>query len=237
VTTSRQDVTTVAGSKAFPEGFKLTLHPERLGDPLKWRKPQVVFVNSMSDLFHPEIPDEFITSVFTTMANADRHTFQVLTKRPQRMSKIMGRLWVCDCNYGTHALLDSFYRPERVTPLPNVWLGVTIESDAYAFRARHLRATPAAVRFISAEPLLSPLPSLDLEGIDWLIVGCESGRGARPFELDWARDLRDRCAEAGVAYFVKQLPGEKRGSVLHDLSEFPADLRVRQYPETMKTAA
>lgn len=224
--------TRFGGSKAFPNGFEVTLHPERLSDPLKWRKSQMVFVNSMSDLFHEDIPDEFITSVFTTMAQAKQHTFQVLTKRPQRMSKIMGRLWVCDCGADAHCLLDSFYRPDRVAPLPNVWLGVTIELDKYAFRAhRYLKDTPAAVRFISAEPLLGPLPSLNLTGVDWLIVGCESGPGARPFDLDWARELRDECSRTNTALFVKQLPGERKGSVIKDLELFPEGLRIREFPE------
>jgi protein gp37 len=192
------------GTKAFPNGFELTLRPDRLEDPLHWRKPSRVFVNSMSDLFHPSVPDEFIASVFTTMAKAGEHTFQILTKRPQRMCQFMGRFWLCDCHAGKHTLIDSFYRPERVKPLSNVWLGTSIESDRFAFRAAHLRATPAAVRFLSLEPLLGPLPNLDLKGIDWVIVGAESGRGARPMDLDWVREIRDQCIAADVRFFFKQ---------------------------------
>jgi protein gp37 len=161
--------------------------PDRLDTPLRWRKPRRVFVDSMSDLFHRDVPSHFIGSVFRTMARCPRHTFQVLTKRPQRMEA-----WVQANNEIT------------VPTLPNVWLGTSIESDRYTFRADHLRVTPAAVRFLSLEPLLGPLPSLDLTGIDWVIVGGESGPGARPMHPDWVRDLRDRCVDAGVAFFFKQ---------------------------------
>lgn len=174
--------------------------PERLEQPLRWRKPRKVFVNSMSDLFHPSVPYRFIREVFNTMrccngqvtANGKRmpsHTFQVLTKRPQRMAQLAR-----DRSLG--------FNPER--PPANVWLGTSIESDRYAFRANHLRATPAAVRFLSLEPLLGPLPSLDLTGIDWVIVGGESGPGARPMHPQWVRDIRDRCIDAGVPFLFKQ---------------------------------
>ena len=158
--------------------------PERLGQPQRWRKPARVFVNSMSDLFHPAVPAEFIHAVWQSMANSPQHTFQILTKRPQQM-----REWVNE------------WKP---VPLPNVWLGVSIESDRYSWRADHLRRTPAAVRFISAEPLIGPTRSLDLAGIDWVIAGGESGPGARPMHPAWARDLRDRSTAAGAAYFFKQ---------------------------------
>lgn len=192
-----------AGSKAFPDGFKVTLHPDRLEDPLHWRKPARVFVNSMSDLFHPDISVDYIAAVFAIMTIAKRHTFQVLTKRPQRMATMVGteafdRLVDRALSmYGapdiSRGLADSF-----------IWLGTSIESDKYTFRANHLRATPARVRFLSLEPLLGPLPSLDLTGIDWVIVGGESGPGARPMHLSWARDLRDRCVERGIPFFFKQ---------------------------------
>jgi protein gp37 len=177
-----------AGSKAFPQGFDLTLHPDRLDDPLKWRKPARVFVNSMSDLFHPDIPDDFIGNVFNTMMQAEQHTFQVLTKRPQRMETFV-KMWLGE-SWGQW--------------IDNLWLGTSIESDRYVFRADYLRETPAAVRFLSLEPLLGPLPSLDLTGIDWVIVGGESGPKARPMELSWARDLRDRCVAAGTPFLFKQ---------------------------------
>lgn len=166
--------------------------PERLEVPLRRRKPATFFVDSMSDLFHPEVPDTFTLLVASTMERCPQHVFQILTKRPQRMAVLAGWWWRKLCE-------------DRITePLPNVWLGTSIESDRYAFRADHLRATPAAVRFLSLEPLLGPLPSLDLTGIDWVIVGGESGQGARPMHPDWVRDIRGRCVELGIPLFVKQ---------------------------------
>ena len=187
-------------------GFRLTVHPEELDRPLRWRRPRRVFVNSMSDLFHRDVPDAFIAQVFSVMARAQQHTFQVLTKRPRRMVDLLGSV-----DAGGQALLEDLWDEgearglyEAPWPLPNVWLGTSIESDRYTFRADALRATPAAVRFLSLEPLLGPLPSLDLTGIDWVIVGGESGPGARPMHPDWVRDIRDRCVDAGVAFFFKQ---------------------------------
>lgn len=171
-------------------GFGLTLHPDKLKEPNRWRKPRVVFVNSMSDLFHKDVPLDFIDAVWDTMATTPQHTYQILTKRPKRMSRAVAEL-------SEHLVL------------PNVWLGTSIESDDYVWRADHLRAAPAAVRFISAEPLLGPLPSLDLTGIDWLIVGGESGPDHRPIDGAWVRDLRDRCQEAGTAFFFKQWGGAR----------------------------
>lgn len=173
-------------------GFGLTMHPDALDLPLKWRKPRRVFVNSMSDLFHHGVSGQFLGQVFDVMRRCPQHTFQVLTKRSQPMSKILPMLYR-DCM--------PALSPE---PLPNVWLGVSIESDRYAFRANHLRMTPAAVRFLSLEPLLGPLPSVDLLGIDWVIVGGESGPNARPMHPDWVRRIRDRCVAAGVPFFFKQ---------------------------------
>lgn len=170
---------------AYEQGFDLKLWPARLGVPLTWKKPARIFVNSMSDLFHKDIPDSFILQVFTTMRNAHWHTFQVLTKRPK------------------HAV--RFFERNNIGILPaNVWMGTTIENNDYTWRADELRKIPARVRFISAEPLLSGLPSLRLDHIHWLIAGGESGHGARPAHPDWFRDLRDRCNAAGVAYFFKQ---------------------------------
>lgn len=169
------------GSKSGP-GFGLTLHPGQLDLPRRWASPRVIFVNSMSDLFHPKIPVSFIREVFEVMADTPRHTYQLLTKRSQRLAKIADTL-----------------------PWPNnIWMGVTVESDRYAFRADHLRDVPARVRFVSAEPLLGPLPSLDLTEIDWVIAGGESGRGARPMHPAWVRELRDRCQDAAVSFFFKQ---------------------------------
>ncbi len=167
----------------------VVLHPERLNKPLSWRKPRMVFVNSMSDLFHELVPDEFIWRVWMTMAEAERHTFQVLTKRPERARDLL-RKWNLMC-----------------WALPNVWVGTSIENDRWTGRADALRDTPATVRFISAEPLLGPLPSLDLDGIDWLIVGGESGPTHRPMRADWARELRDHATATGTAFFFKQWGG------------------------------
>ena len=175
----------------YEQGFDLRLWPERLEQPLHWTKPRVVFVNSMSDLFYEEISEDFIAQVFDVMQRAHWHVFQVLTKRESRLAELAPQLpW-----------------PE------NVWMGVTIENRRFVHRADALREVPAAVRFISAEPLLGPLEGLDLAGIDWLIAGGESGHGARAMRLEWARELRDRCVDAEVAFFLKQLGGfpNKRG--------------------------
>jgi protein gp37 len=191
-------------------GFGLTLHPNALDIPLRRKKPTTWFVDSMSDLFHPEVPHEFIARVFSVMARAPQHTFQVLTKRPHQMARLLeGEL-----GEGIEGLLGCLWNEEEAQglydalwPLPNVWLGCSIESDRYTWRADHLRQTPAAIRFLSLEPLLGPLPSLNLDGIDWVIVGGESGPNARPIDADWVRDIRDRCQEAGVAFFHKQWGG------------------------------
>ena len=166
-------------------GFALTLHEETLAAPYRWRTPRLVFVDSMSDLFHPEVPLGFIRRVFAVMAATPRHTYQVLTKRSRRLAGVASSLeWP-----------------------PNVWMGVSVETDRYTFRVDHLRAVPAAVRFVSAEPLLGPLPGLDLASIHWLIAGGESGPNARPMNAAWVRGLRDQCQTAGVAFFFKQWGG------------------------------
>jgi protein gp37 len=175
-------------------GFGLTVHPDALEIPLRRRKPTLWFVNSMSDLFHKEVPSAFIASVFDVMARCPQHTFQVLTKRPQRMA----------------ALMRSAV-PGEGWPLTNVWLGTSIESDRYAWRADHLRETSAAVRFLSLEPLLGPLPSLGLAGIDWVIVGGESGPTHRDMHPDWLNEIAVRCHQAGVPLFVKQDSGPRSG--------------------------
>jgi len=170
--------------------------------PLRWTKPRRIFVNSLSDLFHPDVSDETIARIFAVMALAPQHTFQVLTKRPQRMADMLSTMlfWKVVASHCADDQTASLSWPYRTAianhqGLPNVWLGVSIESDRYAFRAAHLRRTPAAVRWISAEPLLGPLPSLDLTGIDWLVVGGESGPKARPMHPQWVRDLRDECTD------------------------------------------
>lgn len=223
-----------AGTPQFPNGFGVTLRPERLDEPLHWRKPRRVFVNSMSDLFHADIPDEFIAKVFVTMARAPRHTFQILTKRPGRMRSLLAD----DPQKLLEALADEEMAAalyDAPWPLPNVWLGVSAEDQKWAdIRIPVLLDTPAAVRFVSAEPLLGPIdlhgpldasghhrprltywltgePGWDNDGylkigpkLDWVIVGGESGRGARPMHPDWARGLRDQCVGADVPFLFKQ---------------------------------
>ncbi len=161
------------------------LRPERLDQPLRWRRPRMIFVNSMSDLFHELVPASFIEDVFAVMAEAHWHTFQVLTKRAERLAE----------------LAPSLDWPE------NVWMGVSVENSRWAHRADFLRDVPAAVRFISAEPLLGPVDALALDGIDWVIAGGESGPHHRPVREAWVLDLRDRCVDAGVAFFFKQWGG------------------------------
>ena len=191
------------------------LHPERLDQPRRWRRPRRIFVNSMSDLFHELVPDAFIHDVFDRMALADWHSYQLLTKRPERMA----------------AVVKSYYATRHgQAPLPHVWLGTSIENDRWVKRADAVRNTPAAVRFISAEPLLGPLPSLDLTEIDWLIVGGESGAGARPVDATWVRELRDRALNAGVPLFFKQWGGrtpKARGRELDGRTwdEYPTPVR------------
>ena len=177
----------------FEHGFDLQLRPEVLDQPSHWKKPRRIFVCSMADLFHKDVPDEFIAQVFYRMALTPQHSFQVLTKRPERMSDWMAMF-----------AETTFVTSTEITwPLPNVWLGVSIENSRFAYRADILRQTLAAVRFVSAEPLLGPL-DLALDGISWLIVGGESGPGARPMHPDWVRSLRDQAATAGVAFLFKQ---------------------------------
>lgn len=213
-------------------GFGVTVHPDVLAVPLGWRKPRRVFVNSMSDLFHARVPEPFIGGQWNTMVLTPWHTYQILTKRPERMRRVLskwadaGWVWRKD---------DLIWCGPVDGPLPNVWLGTSIELDKYTRRASELRETPAAVRFLSLEPLLGPLPSLDLTGIDWVIIGGESGSGAREMDLAWVRDLIGRCREAGVAVFVKQLGsrwarangGHGKGG---DMDLWPEDLRLREFP-------
>lgn len=177
--------------KTFPNGFNLTLQRHLLDLPKRWRAPKVVFVNSMSDLFHKDVPDSYIKEVFDVMAACPQHTFQVLTKRAERLARMAPKL----------------------TWAPNIWIGVSVESPAYLWRVEYLRKVPAAVRFVSAEPLLESLKAINLEGIHWLIAGGESQPGARPAALQWFRELRDACKAAGTKYFLKQLGGHpsKRG--------------------------
>ena len=183
------------GVDKYRNGFSVTLHPSTLKDPLKWRKPRLVFVNSMSDLFHEEVSLSFIKAVFETMNQASHHTFQVLTKRPNRVLNLN----------------------QHLTWSPNIWLGTSIESQRWQFRLEELRATGAQTKFLSLEPLLGPLSGIPLNGIDWVIVGGESGPGARPMEPDWVREIRDSCLQKDVPFFFKQWGGvfkKRAGRVL-----------------------
>ncbi|MGB7235906.1 MAG: phage Gp37/Gp68 family protein [Rhodococcus sp. (in: high G+C Gram-positive bacteria)] len=216
------------GTPAYPNGFDVTLRPERLEQPLRWRKPRMIFVNSMSDLFHKDIPDEYIARVFAVMALARQHNFQLLTKRPARMrSLLQSPVFRRDVEHAIAGVVAAM-RPTHVWyeswPLPNVWLGVSAEDQKWAdIRVPQLLQTPATVRFISAEPLLGPVepwhsycPTHDFAGgmctfscpqrrrIDWVIAGGESGNKARPMHPDWARSLRDWCAAADVPFCFKQ---------------------------------
>ena len=173
------------GQPNYKNGFELALHPHALEIPLKWKKPQRIFVNSMSDLYHKDVPAEFIQQVFATMRAASWHRFQILTKRSDRLAEMSPAIdW-----------------PD------NVWQGVSVESAEYAFRIDHLRSTGAKVRFLSVEPLLGPIPNLDLKNIHWVIVGGESGPGARPMREEWVLEIRDQCQAAGVPFFFKQWGG------------------------------
>jgi protein gp37 len=171
----------------YEQGFDLRFWPDRLDQPRRWRRPRVIFVNSMSDLYHQRVPASYVERVLETIRDTPQHTYQVLTKRPGKMASVMRRL-----------------QPDA---LPNLWLGTSIEDDDWVARADHLRDTPAAVRFLSLEPLLGPVPSLDLTGIDWVIVGGESGPRHRPIEQHWVTEIRDRCLDAGVPFFFKQWGG------------------------------
>ena len=183
------------GQPNYANGFTLTLHEHMLEKPLGWKKPQMIFVNSMSDLFHVDAPLEFIQRAFDVMRRASWHTFQVLTKRSARLLELS---------------------PEIDWP-GNVWMGVSVETHDYTFRIEHLRHTDAQVKFLSLEPLLGPLPRLDLRGIDWVIVGGESGPGARHLAEEWVIGIRDQCLGAQVPFFFKQWGGvhkKKAGRVL-----------------------
>ena len=198
------------GNARYADGFEVHLHEDALDLPLSWKQPRMVFVNSMSDLFHEQVPFGFIEKVFRTIQRADWHTFQILTKRGERLAELAPRLpW-----------------PE------NLWMGVTVECQECAGRIDYLRTVPAAVKFVSAEPLIGPL-EIDLEGVDWLIVGGESGPRARPINPDWVRALRDQCVREGVSFFFKQWGGfnkKRNGRLLDEQTwdEFPAVPRHTQ---------
>lgn len=209
----------------FEFGFDLRLVPEKLEDPFRWSKPRKIFVNSMSDLFHPEVPDDFIMAVAQVMTDAYWHTYQVLTKRAERMA----------------TLLQTKLRV--VSEHENLWWGVSVENRKYGLpRIDWLRNTPARIRFLSIEPLLEDLGQINLRGVDWVIVGGESGAGARPMKAGWVRSIRDQCREAGVAFFFKQWGGVRKsengrtldGSIYDDFPHVPKSSGangVRRLPE------
>lgn len=173
------------GQRNYADGFTVRTHAHMLEHPLRWKRPQKIFVNSMSDLFHADVPLEFIEQVFDVMNRASWHQYQVLTKRSERVRELSGRLpWQ-----------------------PQIWMGVSVENQRHAFRIDDLRKTGASIKFLSLEPLLGPLPDLDLAGIDWVIVGGESGPGARPMRPEWVAEVHAQCARAGVKFFFKQWGG------------------------------
>lgn len=179
------------GAQKYKEGFgKVVIHENSLQEPYKWKKPKVVFVNSMSDLFHEDVPGEFIQAVFDVMASNPQHTFQVLTKR----SKDMMYMDYC----------------QQLQRSPNIQMGVSVENEDALERVQHLKQTKFLTKFLSCEPLLGPLPNLDLEGIDWVIVGGESGPNARPMDPEWVREIRDKCEAAQVPFFFKQWGGKNK---------------------------
>ena len=183
------------GQKNYINGFDVTLHPQALSIPLKWKKARRIFVNSMSDLFHKEVPLSFIQQVFDIMNKALWHKFQILTKRAERLAELMNALpWT-----------------------KNIWMGVTIESDSYLYRLELLRNVPASIKFLSLEPLLGPIHEIDLSNIDWVIVGGESGPGARPMDKDWVIDIKEQCKKENVPFFFKQWGGvnkKKAGRII-----------------------
>ncbi len=173
------------GQKNYANGFEVTLQPHMLEHPLRWRQPRRIFANSMSDLFHEDVPLRYVTQVFDVMRRANWHKYQLLTKRSERLLELSPTLeWQ-----------------------PHIWMGVSVENEDYLYRVDHLRETRAHVKFLSIEPLLGRLRSLDLRGIDWVIVGGESGPGARPVDPAWVREIRDCCSRAGVPFFFKQWGG------------------------------
>ena len=184
----------------YEPGFDLTLRPERLGQPPRWRRPRMIFVNSMSDLFHKNVPDTYVDRVFDTMEAADHHVYQVLTKRSSRLATYVNRRYAS-------------------TPAPkHIWLGVSVEDRIRSKRIAHLRRANATIRFLSVEPLLGRIGPVDLLGIDWVILGGESGPAARPMDVNWAREIRDQCVDQGVSFFFKQWGGKtsKAGGRLLD---------------------
>ncbi len=178
------------GIEKYQDGFDIKIHEEELKKPYSWKKPRVVFVNSMSDLFHPDVPVDFIQKVFKVMKENPQHVFQLLTKRPEILKY-----------YDSEGWLDWSH---------NIWMGISVEDERVMDRIDLLRDTNARVKFLSCEPLIGPLPNLNLEKIDWVIVGGESGRKPRPMDTDWVTDIKDQCKKAGVAFFFKQWGGTNK---------------------------
>jgi protein gp37 len=204
----------------FEQGFDLTLRPLRLQQPLLWKKPQMIFVNSMSDLFHKQVPTVFVDQVFETMERANWHRYQVLTKRSSRLRDYVNR------RYGA------------VGAPQHIWLGTSVEDANRVSRIRHIQETYASIRFLSIEPLLAPMGQVNLTGISWVIVGGESGPGARPMQIDWVREVRDQCVAAGVPFFFKQWGGirPKSGGRLLDGREWN-ELPQQQPKKTSRSRA
>jgi protein gp37 len=203
------------GQPNYATGFALALHDHMVDVPLRWRKSRRIFVNSMSDLFQDGVPVDFIKRVFAVMSAASQHQFQVLTKRSERL----------------HALNKA------LKWMPNIWMGVSVENQKYAFRIEDLRQTDAHIKFLSLEPLLGPLDKLNLSGIDWVIAGGESGPKARPMDAAWVREIRDQCVEARVAFFFKQWGGKRKSRTGRELDgrtwdQFPSPDRWRSDGET-----
>ncbi len=173
------------GSRKYRNGFEFTIHPDVIEEPKKWKKPKTIFVNSMSDLFHKDISLDILKKVFKTMNETPQHTYQVLTKRAERLEELASEFHWSD----------------------NIWMGVTVENEKVIGRIKHLKKTPAKIKFLSLEPLLGPLPKLNLKSIDWVIVGGESGRKARKVEEEWILDIKEQCEKAKVQFFFKQWGG------------------------------
>jgi protein gp37 len=201
------------GQQNYRNGFEVTLQPQMLESPLQWKAPKRIFVNSMSDLFHVDVPLSYIKQVFNVMRRAHWHQFQILTKRAERIEELSPTLkWQ-----------------------PNIWMGVSVENQKYAYRIDHLRKTRAHVKFLSIEPLIGPVGKLNLRGIDWVIVGGESGPGARPMASDWVTGIRDQCLKSDVAFFFKQWGGvqkKKTGRILEGRTwdEMPAESELLYVP-------
>ncbi len=200
------------GTRGYENGFEVTMHPHAMDKPLKMKKPQVIFVNSMSDIFHEKIPDAFIFQIFEVMNKAHWHTFQVLTKRPKRLAKLASKLnWT-----------------------ENIWMGVTVEANEYVDRVDYLRDCPAKIKFLSLEPLIDSVDKLDYTGIDWVIAGGESGYGARVMQKEWVLEIRDRCKNENIDFFFKQWGGVNKkkagrlldGEIYDDMPELFANALI-----------